>query len=78
MTKLVLTAVSLIALLTVAGCVGIGKGKGKAPPDVLPPVMTKGRLLSTALDGLSGMSRPSTAVSVRSAQCRRWLATRSA
>ena len=37
MTKLVLTAVSLIALLTVSGCVGIGKGKGKAPPDV-PPV----------------------------------------
>jgi hypothetical protein len=33
MTKLVLTAVSLIALLTVSGCVGIGKGK--APPDVL-------------------------------------------
>jgi hypothetical protein len=42
MTKLVLTAVALIALLTVSGCVGIGKGKGKAPPDVLPPVMTKG------------------------------------
>jgi hypothetical protein len=41
MTKLVLTAVSLIALLTVSGCVGIGKGKGKAPPDV-PPIMTKG------------------------------------
>ena len=45
MTKLVLTAVSLIALLTVSGCVGIGKGKGKGkgppPPDV-PPIMTKG------------------------------------
>ena len=41
MTKRVLTAVSLIALLTVSGCVGIGKGKGKAPPDV-PPIMTKG------------------------------------
>jgi ABC transporter substrate binding protein len=32
MTKRVLTAVSLIALLTVSGCVGIGKGKGKGPP----------------------------------------------
>ena len=43
MTKLVLTAVSLIALLTVAGCVGIGKGKGKGPPRrMLPPIMTKG------------------------------------
>jgi hypothetical protein len=45
MTKLVLTAVALIALLTVSGCVGIGKGKGKGkgppPPDV-PPIMTKG------------------------------------
>jgi hypothetical protein len=41
MKKLVLTAVALIALLSVSGCVGIGKGKGKAPPDV-PPIMTKG------------------------------------
>jgi hypothetical protein len=43
MTKLVLTAVSLIALLTVSGCVGIGKGKGKGPPPPdVPPIMTKG------------------------------------
>ena len=43
MTKLVLTAVALIALLTVSGCVGIGKGKGKGPPPPdVPPVMTKG------------------------------------
>jgi hypothetical protein len=41
MKKLVLTAVALIALLSVSGCVGIGKGKGKAPP-VVPPIMTKG------------------------------------
>jgi hypothetical protein len=41
MKKLVLTAVALIALLTVSGCAGIGKGKGKAPP-VVPPIMTKG------------------------------------
>jgi hypothetical protein len=43
MTKLVLTAVALIALLTVSGCVGIGKGKGKGPPPPdVPPIMTKG------------------------------------
>jgi hypothetical protein len=43
MTKRVLTAVSLIALLTVSGCVGIGKGKGKGPPPPdVPPIMTKG------------------------------------
>ena len=40
MKKLVLTAVAMIALLSVSGCVGIGKGKGKAPP--MPPIMTKG------------------------------------
>jgi len=39
MTKLALTALSLIALLAVSGCVGIGKGK--APPDA-PPIITKG------------------------------------
>ena len=38
MKKLALTAVALIALLSVSGCVGIGKGK--APP--IPPIMTKG------------------------------------
>ena len=41
MKKLVLTAVALVALLSVSGCVGIGKGKGKAPP-IVPPIMTKG------------------------------------
>ena len=40
MKKLVFTAVAMIALLSVSGCVGIGKGKGKAPP--APPIMTKG------------------------------------
>jgi hypothetical protein len=40
MKKLVFTAVAMIALLTVSGCVGIGKGKGKAPP--VAPIMTKG------------------------------------
>jgi hypothetical protein len=40
MKKLVFTAVVMIALLSVSGCVGIGKGKGKAP--VAPPIMTKG------------------------------------
>ena len=30
MKKLVFTAVAMIALLSVSGCVGIGKGKGKA------------------------------------------------
>ena len=41
MKKLVFTAVVMIALLSVSGCVGIGKGKGKAPP-IAPPIMTKG------------------------------------
>ena len=40
MKKLVFTAVAMIVLLSVSGCVGIGKGKGKAP--VAPPIMTKG------------------------------------
>jgi hypothetical protein len=43
MKKLAFTTVALIVLLSVSGCVGIGKGKGKAPPVVVPPpVMTKG------------------------------------
>ena len=43
MKKLVVTAVTLVALLAVSGCVGIGKGKGKAPPPMpAPPVITKG------------------------------------
>ena len=40
MKKLVFTAIAMIAVLSVSGCVGIGKGKGKAPP--APPIMTKG------------------------------------
>ena len=41
MKKLAFTTVALIVLLSVSGCVGIGKGK--APPVVVPPpVMTKG------------------------------------
>ena len=31
MKKLVVTAVALIALLSVSGCVGIGKGIGQSP-----------------------------------------------
>jgi hypothetical protein len=42
MKKLVLTAVAMIALLSVSGCVGIGKGKGKGKAPVAPPIMTKG------------------------------------
>ena len=42
MKKLTFATVALIALLSISGCVGIGKGKGKAPPMVAPPVMTKG------------------------------------
>ena len=43
MKKPVVTAVALIALLSVSGCAGIGKGKGKAPPPMpAPPIMTKG------------------------------------
>jgi hypothetical protein len=41
MKKLALTAAALTVLLAVSGCVGIGKGKGKAPP-IAPPIMTKG------------------------------------
>jgi len=40
MKKLTFATVALIALLSISGCVGIGKGK--APPMVAPPVMTKG------------------------------------
>ena len=43
MKKLVVTAVTLIAVLAVSGCAGIGKGKGKGPPPLgAPPIMTKG------------------------------------
>jgi hypothetical protein len=41
MIKLVVTAVALIGLFGVSGCVGIGKGK--APPaEVVPPIISKG------------------------------------
>ena len=79
MTKLVLTAVSLIALLTVSGCVGIGKGKGKGPP---PPDVTSD--YDQGVITLYCLGRPIRDVATeygcfgRSAQCRRWLATRSA
>jgi hypothetical protein len=42
MKKLVFTAVAMIALLSVSGCVGIGKGKGKAP--VAPPDHDQGMI----------------------------------
>ena len=77
MTKRVLTAVSLIALLTVSGCVGIGKGKGKRPAGY-PSGYDQGVITPYCL------GRPIRDVETeygcfgRSAQCRRWLATRSA
>jgi len=45
MKRLIVAAVTLVVMLAVSGCAGIGKGKGKAPPPVVappPPVMTKG------------------------------------
>jgi hypothetical protein len=42
MKKTVLATAAVFALLSAAGCVGIGKGKGKAPPIVTPPIITKG------------------------------------
>jgi len=41
MKKSAILVVSL-ALLAVGGCVGFGKGKGKAPPPVATPIVTKG------------------------------------
>lgn len=43
MKKLMILAVS-VALVGVGGCTtyGIGKGKGKAPPPVASPIVTKG------------------------------------
>jgi hypothetical protein len=40
MKKYLVVAVASVALLTAAGCVG--KGKGKAPPPVAAPIVTKG------------------------------------
>jgi hypothetical protein len=40
MKKLVVAAVTLIVSFGVSGCVGIGKGK--APPAVVPPIISKG------------------------------------
>lgn len=43
MKRLIVAAVTLVVMLAVSGCAGIGKGK--APPPVVappPPVMTKG------------------------------------
>jgi hypothetical protein len=42
MKKLAFALAAIVTLLSVSGCVGIGKGKGKAPPIVAPPIMTKG------------------------------------
>jgi hypothetical protein len=43
MKKYFLATAAVFALLSVVGCVGIGKGKGKAPsPVVIPPIITKG------------------------------------
>ncbi len=41
MQKLLVLAVS-VALIGVGGCASIGKGKGKAPPPVAAPIVTKG------------------------------------
>lgn len=41
MKKIVVLAVS-VALIGVGGCASIGKGKGKAPPPVAAPIVTKG------------------------------------
>ena len=38
MKKLLVAMVATFVAVSVAGCVGIGKGKGKAPP----PIVTKG------------------------------------
>ena len=38
MKKLVVALLATLVAVSVAGCAGIGKGKGKAPP----PVVTKG------------------------------------
>jgi hypothetical protein len=50
MKRLAVAAITLIVMLSVSGCAGMGCGglfcgigKGKAPPPVVaPPVMTKG------------------------------------
>ncbi|UZF90429.1 ABC transporter [Bosea sp. NBC_00550] len=41
MKKFLVLTVS-VALMGVGGCAAIGKGKGKAPPPVSAPIVTKG------------------------------------
>jgi hypothetical protein len=41
MKKLTIAMAAVFTLLSMAGCAGIGKGKGKAPV-APPPVVTKG------------------------------------
>ena len=38
MNKVLIALVATLVAVSVAGCAGIGKGKGKAPP----PIVTKG------------------------------------
>ena len=41
MKTIVITAVALIGLFGISGCVGVGKGK--APPaEIVPPIISKG------------------------------------
>jgi hypothetical protein len=44
MKKVIVAAITVITLVGLSGCAGIGKGKGKAPPPMVapPPVITKG------------------------------------
>jgi len=43
MKKYLLVAAASVALLIAAGCGAlVGKGKGKAPPPVAAPIVTKG------------------------------------
>jgi hypothetical protein len=41
MKKYVIVAAATLAVLSAAGC-AVGKGKGKAPPPVAAPIVTKG------------------------------------
>ena len=40
--KVVLILFASVAMLSAGGCAGVGKGKGKAPPPVAAPIVTKG------------------------------------
>lgn len=42
MKKNLLVAAACFALLSVAACGAVGKGKGKAPPPMAAPIVTKG------------------------------------